>query len=57
MTPLIGCPWHWAKRWDVSDEENSGTARGWELILTRGGSVRKIRIETPMSEFTPSNYN
>jgi prepilin-type N-terminal cleavage/methylation domain-containing protein len=57
MTPLCGCVWHWAKKWDLASEGNIGTASGWELILTRGGSVRKIRVEDPLSAFTPAKYN
>ena len=56
LTPLAGCAWHWAKSFDINLEGNLPNARGWELILTLGGSVRKIRVEEPLAEFTPKKY-
>lgn len=56
LTPLAGCPWHWAKKWNPEATENLPGVTGWELILTAGGSVRKIRIEEPLAEFTPQKY-
>ena len=57
LTPLVGCPWHWAKDFDPDQDGNRPDSKGWELILTLGGSVRKIRIEEPMDQFTPDRYN
>ena len=56
MTPLVGCMWHWAKKFDRNQKGNSATARGWQIYLTRSGSVRKTRVENPVEEFTPDKY-
>jgi len=56
-TPLAGCGWHWAKYFDPNADANAPNSRGWELILTLGGAVRKIRVEEPLSEFTPAKYH
>jgi prepilin-type N-terminal cleavage/methylation domain-containing protein len=54
MTPLAGCPWHWAKNWDSTRNGNDDeTARGWEVVLTRGGAVKRARVEL-MKDFSPS---
>ena len=45
MTPLVGCCWHWAKQWNIHATGGNGASSGWQLILTRGGGVRRIRIE------------
>jgi prepilin-type N-terminal cleavage/methylation domain-containing protein len=57
LTPLAGCLWHWAKYFDPDASSNATGARGWQLYLTRGGSVRKVRIEEPVENFTPAKYN
>jgi len=56
LTPYVGCAWHWARSYTAGAPTNDSTASGWELILTLGGSVRKIRVEQPMSQFTPEKY-
>lgn len=57
LTPLVGCMWHWAKYFDPNQSGNLSTSRGWQLYLTRGGSVRKVRIEEPLEEFSPEKYH
>ncbi len=57
LTPYAGCPWHWAKKFDAGAPSADARSGGWELILTLGGSVRKIRVEEPMSQFTPEKYH
>jgi prepilin-type N-terminal cleavage/methylation domain-containing protein len=56
LTPVVGCMWHWAKYFDPNQNGNLSTARGWELYLTRGGSVRKVRVEDPIENFSPEKY-
>ena len=56
MTPLVGCMWHWAKTFNPNQNGNSASARGWQLYLTRGGSVRKTRVEDSIDEFSPDKY-
>ena len=56
MTPLCGCPWHWAKQFIATATSNTAGSSGWELILTLGGSVRKIRVEEPIADFVPGKY-
>lgn len=56
LTPYAGCAWHWAKGFDAGAPANDINSSGWELILTLGGSVRKIRVEQPMLQFTPEKY-
>jgi hypothetical protein len=53
LTPFVGCPWHWATKFSTGVPSTDARSPGWELILTLGGSVRKIRVEEPMSQFTP----
>jgi len=53
QTPIIECPWHWARVWDKSAHENRPGARGWMFVLTSGGSVRRRRVEEPLASFTP----
>ena len=53
MTPLAGCMWHWAKSWSATQVGNASTARGWEVVLTRGGSVKRVRVEL-MDQFSPA---
>ena len=56
LTPLVGCMWHWARYFDPNQNDNLSTSRGWQLYLTRGGSVRKVRVENPIEEFSPEKY-
>ena len=56
LTPLVGCMWHWAKYYDPTQNGNLAASRGWELYLTRGGSVRKVRVENPIEDFSPAQY-
>ena len=56
LTPFAGCAWHWAKSFDAGTPSGDTRSAGWELILTLGGSVRKIRVEEPMSQFSPEKY-
>ncbi len=55
-TPFAGCVWHWARSFDSNQRNNAPDSQGWELILTVGGAVRKIRVEEPIEEFTPEKY-
>jgi hypothetical protein len=57
LTPVAGCMWHWAKWFDPNASGNISTATGWHLYLTRGGSVRKVRIEEAIENFSPDKYN
>ena len=56
LTPLAGCMWHWAGYYNPNQNGNATTARGWQLYLTRGGSVRKVRVENPIEDFSPDKY-
>ncbi len=56
LTPLADCQWHWATAFHASWWDNDSNARGWTLILTAGGSVRKVRVEDPVAHFTPDAY-
>ncbi|HXG23618.1 MAG TPA: type II secretion system protein [Chthonomonadales bacterium] len=56
LTPLADCQWHWARVFNVDWSSDAPDARGWQLILTLGGSVRKVRVEEPIAEFTPEKY-
>ncbi|MDF2440832.1 MAG: hypothetical protein JWN98_1816 [Abditibacteriota bacterium] len=56
LTPYVGCAWHWARAFDAGAPTHDSKANGWELILTLGGSVRKIRIEQRLLQFTPEQY-
>ncbi|MGC8668104.1 MAG: type II secretion system protein [Chthonomonadales bacterium] len=56
LTPLAACQWHWATRFDPNLTRNMAGAKGWELILTAGGSVRRIRVEEPVELFSPDRY-
>jgi len=57
LTPLAACHWHWAKEW-LADFDAPvwavGDPRGWVFVLTAGGSVRKVRAEAPLSEYSPT---
>ena len=56
LTPLAECHWHWARAFHADWWDNASDARGWVLILTAGGSVRKVRVEDPVADFTPDAY-
>lgn len=57
LTPLSECHWHWARMFQPTwQTDRIANARGWVLILTLGGSVRKLRAETPPEQFTPDRY-
>lgn len=56
LTPLGGCAWHWATSFSAGSPSSDSRRAGWQLILTLGGSVRKIRSENPISQFTPEKY-
>jgi len=57
LTPLADCQWHWARVFNVNWSSDAPNARGWQLILTLGGSVRKVRVEEPIAEFSPEKYH
>ncbi len=57
LTPLSECHWHWARQFNPTWQRDRLTqARGWILILTLNGAVRKLRAETPPEEFSPADY-
>ncbi len=57
LTPLSECHWHWAVRFHPSwQTDRIGQSRGWVLILTLNGAVRKIRVEIPPEQFSPDLY-
>ena len=56
LTPVVECPWHWARKFKPDQEKNDATAKGWQLELMMSGSVRKIRVEDPIEAFTPDKY-
>ncbi len=57
LTPLSECHWHWAHRFNPQwQTDRVGQARGWVLILTLNGAVRKVRVEIPPEQFTPELY-
>lgn len=56
QTPLVQCPWHWARRFDPNLQFNEQGARGWELVLLAGGSVRRYRVETPLLDLSPNHF-
>jgi prepilin-type N-terminal cleavage/methylation domain-containing protein len=56
LTPLAGCPWHWAKKFNRDQNGNQPGSQGWQIYLTLGGSVRKVRAEAAIDSFTPSSY-
>jgi hypothetical protein len=57
-TPLAICHWHWAKEWDPdADERAFGVnPKGWMLVLAKGGSVQRVRAETPLVEYAPAGH-
>lgn len=56
LTPVVECPWHWARRFRPHQDHNDPGSRGWQLVLMVTGSVRKIRVEDPAETFTPDRY-
>ncbi|GBC93600.1 hypothetical protein HRbin15_02100 [bacterium HR15] len=57
LTPLSECHWHWARQFNPAWQRDRITqARGWILILTLNGAVRKIRAEIPPESFSPADY-
>ena len=56
LTPLLSCQWHWATAFHTTWTGNQQGVRGWELIATPQGSVRRVRVEEPVEEFTPERY-
>ncbi len=57
LTPLSECHWHWAHRFNPQwQTDRVGQARGWVLILTLNGAVRKVRVEIPPEQFTLELY-
>ena len=57
LTPIADCQWHWAKKFHPDWTQDVKTPNGWQLILTLSGSVRKIRVEDPIEDFTPDRYH
>jgi prepilin-type N-terminal cleavage/methylation domain-containing protein len=56
LTPVVECPWHWARFFNADWNGNQPGARGWQLELMMTGSVRKIRVEQPVDAFSPDQY-
>jgi prepilin-type N-terminal cleavage/methylation domain-containing protein len=56
LTPLAACHWHWARAFHSDWWDNAPDARGWVLLLTAGASVRKVRVESSVADFTPDAY-
>ena len=56
LTPVADCQWHWATTFNASWQRNQAGARGWQLILTMGASVRRVRVEDSVEDFTPDRY-
>jgi len=56
LTPIADCQWHWATFFNKRLPWNQPGAKGWVLVLTAGGSVRRLRAEMPIAEFTPERY-
>jgi prepilin-type N-terminal cleavage/methylation domain-containing protein len=56
QTPVVVCDWHWATRFMKDWSRNQQGARGWQLVLMMAGSVRRLRIEEPIADFTPEKY-
>jgi prepilin-type N-terminal cleavage/methylation domain-containing protein len=57
QTPVAECQWHWATKFNVNWKENAQNAKGWQLVLLMTGSVRKVRVENPVEDFTPEQYH
>jgi prepilin-type N-terminal cleavage/methylation domain-containing protein len=56
LTPVTECIWHWARKFDPSLSGNGVGVRGWQLELMMTGSVRRIRVEQPVDDFSPDKY-
>jgi prepilin-type N-terminal cleavage/methylation domain-containing protein len=56
LTPVADCQWHWATFFSTAWSANQAGAQGWQLVLTLGGSVRKVRVEDPVEQFNPDRY-
>ncbi|GIV08696.1 MAG: hypothetical protein KatS3mg019_0787 [Fimbriimonadales bacterium] len=57
LTPLSECHWHWARQFNPQwQTDRVSGARGWMLVLTLNGAVRRLRAETPPEAFTPELY-
>ena len=56
LTPVADCQWHWATTFNANWAKNAKNARGWQMILTLSGSVRKVRVEDPIDNFSPDKY-
>ncbi len=56
LTPVVECQWHWATQFHANWTQNAKNARGWELVLTMAGTVRRLRVEEPIANFTPERY-
>lgn len=56
LTPAVGCAWHWASTFNSNLSTNVSGSRGWQIYLTLGGSVRKVRVEENLASFTPDRY-
>jgi hypothetical protein len=57
LTPLSECHWHWARQFNPTWQTDRITgARGWVLVLTLNGAVRRIRAELSPDAFTPESY-
>ena len=57
MTPVTECQWHWAKKFHADWTENAKNVKGWQLVLMMAGSVRKLRVEDSLSNFSPDKYH
>lgn len=58
LTPLSECHWHWARVFNPTwQTDRVSGARGWVLVLTLNGAVRRLRAETPPEEFSPERYH
>jgi prepilin-type N-terminal cleavage/methylation domain-containing protein len=56
MTPVADCQWHWATSFNANWNKNQKGVRGWQMVLMMAGSVRKIRVEEPVEDFSPDKY-
>lgn len=56
LTPIADCQWHWATTFNANWAQNQKNSRGWQMVLTAGANVRKIRVEDPIDQFTPDRY-
>jgi prepilin-type N-terminal cleavage/methylation domain-containing protein len=56
LTPVVECPWHWARKFDPNLLNNVKGSRGWQLDLIMDASVHKVRVEVPAQQFDPSQY-